>query len=274
MRKKFIPLLLLIGTLLLLGACRKTENDGDTYSLAEKGQTIIIGLDDTFVPMGFREKDGSLSGFDIDLASAVFDKLGVPYRFQAIDWSMKETELSNQTIDLIWNGYSKTPERAATVAFSLPYLANRQVLLVKKDSGITKASDMAGKVLGAQSGSSGYDAFTGTPEILQDIVKDQDAILYASFTEGFLDVKAGRLDGLLIDEIYAGYYLSNEKDGDDYTLIDAGYDAEAFAVGMRKTDSLLQEKINTTIEELVADGTFGKLTEKWFNENLALPAAD
>lgn len=272
MRKKIIWLGALSLVLLLFSACRKTEKNGDTYTLAKDGQTIIIGLDDTFVPMGFREKDGSLSGFDIDLATAVFKKLDVPIRFQAIDWSMKETELANQTIDLIWNGYSKTADREKTVVFSLPYLANRQVLLVKKSSGITEAAQMAGKNLGAQSGSSGYDAFTNQPEVLKNIVNDNDAVQYSSFTEGFLDVKAGRIDALLIDEIYAGYYLANEADGDDYTLIDTGYDSENFAVGMRKSDTLLQEKIDTTIQALVDDGTFAKLTKKWFNEELSLPA--
>lgn len=272
MRKKIIWLGALSLILLLFSACRKTEKNGDTYTLAKDGQTIIIGLDDTFVPMGFREKDGSLSGFDIDLATAVFKKLDVPIRFQAIDWSMKETELSNQTIDLIWNGYSKTPDREKTVAFSIPYLANRQVLLTKKTSGVKKAADMNGKNLGAQSGSSGYDAFTNQPEVLKDIVKGNDAVQYSSFTEGFLDVKAGRIDSLLIDEIYAGYYLANEPDGDDYTLIETGFDSENFAVGMRPADKILQEKINSTIEALVDDGTFAKLTKKWFNEELELPA--
>jgi ABC-type amino acid transport substrate-binding protein len=75
----------------------------------KSGGKVIVGLDDSFVPMGFRERDGKLVGYDIDLAKAVFKQYGIKVDFQTIDWSMKETELKNGTIDLIWNGYSMTP---------------------------------------------------------------------------------------------------------------------------------------------------------------------
>lgn len=270
-KKKLLFLLTALFSLLLLGACRKTNKEADTYTLGQEGQTLIIGLDDTFVPMGFREKDGSIQGFDVDLAKEVFKRLGITIRFQAIDWSMKETELQNQTIDLIWNGYSKTAKREKQVLFSIPYLENHQTVLVAKKNNLKSLADLKDKVLGAQSGSSGYEALEGQPELLEDQIKDQTPILYASFTEGFLDVKAGRISGLLIDEIYANYYLANEKDGADYTLLPTQFETEAFAIGMRKSDTLLKEKIDTTLQEMVKDGSYGKITEKWFQEDLKLP---
>ena len=110
--------LLVIPAVLLSGCESVTQRAGtqDTWSRIEKRGKVIVGLDDSFVPMGFRERDGKLVGYDIDLAKAVFKQYGIKVDFQTIDWSMKETELKNGTIDLIWNGYSMTPERAKQVA--------------------------------------------------------------------------------------------------------------------------------------------------------------
>lgn len=269
MGKKILFIFTIFLTTFTLGACRKTNQESDTYSLAVDGQEIIVGLDDTFVPMGFRQKDGTLSGFDIDLAKAVFDRLGLTVRFQAIDWSMKETELKNQTIDLIWNGYSKTPQREEQVLFSIPYLANHQVILTSKENQFTESSQLAGKILGVQSASSGYEALESQPEILKDVVAE--VVTYPTFTEGYLDVQAGRIDGLLIDELYANYYLAHDVNGAKYMTFNTDFPSETFAIGMRKSDTLLKEKIDNTLQELVTDGTYGKLTEKWFQENLTLP---
>lgn len=84
---------------------------------------------------------------------------------------MKEFELNNGTIDLIWNGYSKTPAREKKVQFTKPYMENDQVLITPKESGITNFGQMNNKRLGAQNGSSGYDVFTKQPEVLKEIVK-------------------------------------------------------------------------------------------------------
>ncbi len=86
--------------------------------------------------MGYEEKDGSYVGFDIDLATAVFKLYGIDVEWQAIDWDMKETELKNGTIDLIWNGYSVTDERKQSADFTVPYMVNEQVLVTKKSSGL------------------------------------------------------------------------------------------------------------------------------------------
>lgn len=271
MKKKSFVIIFAFFFLFFFTACKKTSQKIDTYTLGKSGQTLIIGLDDTFVPMGFQEKDGSIQGFDVDLAKAVFQKLGIKIRFQPIDWSMKETELQNQTIDLIWNGYSKTSEREKKVLFSRPYLENDQKVLVAKKNNFHTLADLNHRILGVQSGSSGYEALENQPQLLKYQIKDQTPILYNDFTEGFLDVKAGRIAGLLIDEIYADYYLAHEKDGKNYALLPTKFKPEAFAVGMRKKDTLLKKKIDTTLQALVKNGTYQKLTEKWFQKSLPFP---
>lgn len=244
-------------SLFFLGGCQSQK--------PQKHPAVVIGLDDTFLPMGFRNEKNKLTGFDVDLAKAVFKKLGRKVSFQTIDWSMKETELQNGAIDLIWNGYSKTPDRAKQVAFSKPYLENQQVLVVRKDSGIQNISEMKDKMLGLQEGSSGYDVFESEPNLLKHLVKNHEGILYSSFNEGFLDLKVKRIDGLLMDSVYATYYLHKMKASQLFNIIQTPYEKENFAIGARKNEKTLLKQINTTIEELKKEGTFQKIEEKWFH---------
>ncbi|RST90136.1 amino acid ABC transporter substrate-binding protein [Vagococcus humatus] len=259
----------------LLGACQdknKAGNKGeakDQWSEIKKKKEVVMGLDDTFVPMGFKNKQGEIVGFDVDLAKAVFKLYGITVKTQPIDWSMKEKELTNGTIDLIWNGYSATPQRRKKVAFSQTYMKNEQILVTPKSSGINQLDKMTGKILGAQNGSSGYDIFVQEEEVLKNKVKDQEAVLYDTFNEGFIDLEAGRIDGLLIDKVYANYYLAKKDQLNDYYLIGNIYQPEDFAVGIRKSDKELQTKLNEGFEQLEKDGSFAKISDKWFGEDVS-----
>ncbi|WEV60954.1 amino acid ABC transporter substrate-binding protein [Streptococcaceae bacterium ESL0729] len=266
--KKVLGVLSVLLVFLTLGACGKKESSNDDWKKIEDKKEVVIGFDNTFVPMGFKDESGNNVGFDIDLASAVFEKYGIKVKMQPIEWSMKETELNNGNIDLIWNGYSVTPQREKQVLFTKPYMENDQVLVTKKSSNISKVSQMEGKILGAQEGSSGYDAFTNNPEVLKDLVKDNDATLYEGFNEALLDLKSGRIDGLLIDDVYAEYYLNKNNEIADYNIIKTDYSSENFAVGARKADKTLVEKINTAIKELHESGDFQKISDKWFGKDV------
>ncbi|MGM0165921.1 polar amino acid transport system substrate-binding protein [Enterococcus sp. AZ135] len=270
--KKIILGMVAVLTLVTLTACGKKEDSStDSWKTIEKDKKVTIGLDDTFVPMGFKNEDGNIVGFDVDLAKAVFKEYGIKADFQPIDWSMKENELANGTIDLIWNGYTVTKSREKKVLFSDAYAQNEQVLVTKKDSGITKAEGMKDKILGAQEGSSGYEAFNNETKILKDIVKDNDATLYASFNEAMIDLENGRIDGLLIDKVYADYYLKQAGKLDAYTISSVGFKNEDFAVGARKEDKELVKKINSAFKELQDNGQYAEISKKWFGEELSLP---
>lgn len=272
--KKFLAGALTLVAGLAVAACssgqsQKTEDGWSTY---ESEKSITIGFDKTFVPMGFEETNGEFTGFDIDLATAVFEKYGIAVDWQPIDWDLKETELTNGNIDLIWNGYSVTDERKEKVLFTDEYMENKQVLVTKKSSNIATVADMKDKILGAQAGSSGYSVFSSQTEILKDIVKDQDASQYATFNEALIDLKNDRIDGLLIDRVYANYYLQQEGIINDYNIIDAGYADEAFAAGARQSDTTLVANINKAFAELYKDGSFQKISDKWFGEDVATEA--
>ena len=273
-RKGILGLLTLVGMAVMsLAGCTQLASNPtvDNWDKYQQQKSITVGFDNTFVPMGFEEKNGNYAGFDIELAKYVSKKLGITVHFQPIDWDMKETELQNGTIDAIWNGYSATDERREKVAFTIPYMQNTQILVVKKTSGIHSVEDMTGKVLGAQNGSSGMLDFEENPEVLKNRVKGGDADQYQSVNEAIIDLKNDRIDALLIDRVYADYYLTTEGIADQYDTIPSGFESESFAVGVRPADKKLLEALNQAFKELYQEGIFQQISQKWFGEDVATP---
>ena len=273
-RKGILELLTLVGVAVMsLAGCTQLASNPkvDNWDKYQQQKSITVGFDNTFVPMGFEEKNGNYAGFDIELAKYVSKKLGITVHFQPIDWDMKETELQNGTIDAIWNGYSATDERREKVAFTIPYMQNTQILVVKKTSGIHSVEDMTGKVLGAQNGSSGMLDFEEHPEVLKNRVKGGDADQYQSVNEAIIDLKNDRIDALLIDRVYADYYLTTEGIADEYDTIPSGFESESFAVGVRPADKKLLEALNQAFKELYQEGIFQQISQKWFGEDVATP---
>lgn len=273
-RKGILGLLALVGAavMTLAGCTQQASNPNvDNWDKYQQQKSITVGFDNTFVPMGFEEKNGNYAGFDIELAQYVSKKLGITIHFQPIDWDMKETELQNGTIDAIWNGYSATDERREKVAFTIPYMQNTQILVVKKTSGIHSVEDMNGKVLGAQNGSSGMLDFEEHPEVLKNRVKGGDADQYQSVNEAIIDLKNDRIDALLIDRVYADYYLTTEGISDEYDTIPSGFESESFAVGVRPADKKLLEALSQAFKELYQEGIFQQISQKWFGEDVATP---
>ena len=273
-RKGILGFLTLVGMAVMsLAGCTQLASNPkvDNWDKYQQQKSITVGFDNTFVPMGFEEKNGNYAGFDIELAKYVSKKLGITVHFQPIDWDMKETELQNGTIDAIWNGYSATDERREKVAFTIPYMQNTQILVVKKTSGIHSVEDMTGKVLGAQNGSSGMLDFEEHPEVLKNRVKGGDADQYQSVNEAIIDLKNDRIDALLIDRVYADYYLTTEGIADDYDTIPSGFESESFAVGVRPADKKLLEALNQAFKELYQEGIFQQISQKWFGEDVATP---
>lgn len=273
-RKGILGLLTLVGMAVMsLAGCTQLASNPtvDNWDKYQQQKSITVGFDNTFVPMGFEEKNGNYAGFDIELAQYVSKKLGITVHFQPIDWDMKETELQNGTIDAIWNGYSATDERREKVAFTIPYMQNTQILVVKKTSGIHSVEDMTGKVLGAQNGSSGMLDFEEHPEVLKNRVKGGDADQYQSVNEAIIDLKNDRIDALLIDRVYADYYLTTEGIADEYDTIPSGFESESFTVGVRPADKKLLEALNQAFKELYQEGIFQQISQKWFGEDVATP---
>ena len=172
-------------------------------------------------------------------------------------------ELKNGTIDLLWNGYSVTPQRQKKVAFSRVYLLNKQVLVTKKKDRIQNFQDMTGKTLGVQNGSTGMTMLDEYPKLLKDRIKNHKAVLYDTFPNAFIDLNANRIQGILMDEVYANYYIQHQSNKDAYaTYSSSKMPADKFAVGMRKGDKTLRRKVNQGLGHLQKTGELRKINQK------------
>lgn len=255
--KRVLSFLCLIMVISLLAACSSTPASGDKNEL-------VIGIDDAFAPMGFRDENNEIVGFDIDFARAVAEKMGVEVKFQPIDWSKKEVELSSGRIDLIWNGYTVTEERKEKVLFTKPYLANAQVVVTLANSPLNQLEDLEGKNVGLQALSSASDALNASPisEKVAGVSEYKDNVL------ALTDLKTGRIDAVIIDEVVIDYYMSKEKGV--YKILEGSLAPELYAVGVKKDNEALLEKLQKAMDEVIADGTAASISIKWFGEDKVL----
>ncbi|MFW2488521.1 amino acid ABC transporter substrate-binding protein [Clostridium chromiireducens] len=240
----------------------ETKSSGSTLDKDE----LVIGLDDTFVPMGFKNESGEIVGFDVDLANAVAKKLNKKVKFQSIDWSMKETELNNGNIDLIWNGYSITDERKGKVEFSKAYLNNTQVIVTLADSNVKTKADLAGKKVGAQNGSTAVDAVEAEANVLKSFDGGK-LVTFDDNNAALMDLEAKRLDAIVVDEILARYYMK-ARGVEKYKVLTENFGSEQYGVGIRKGDTKFVEAFNKALGEVIADGTAGEISKKWFEQDI------
>ncbi|HAR86187.1 MAG TPA: amino acid ABC transporter substrate-binding protein [Clostridium sp.] len=229
-------------------------------------ETLIIGFDDTFVPMGFKDNNGEIVGFDVDLAKEVSKRIGKQVTFQPIDWSMKESELNSGKIDLIWNGYSITKERKEKVNFTNPYLENRQVIITLVNSKINSKVDLKGMNVGAQNQSSAVDAINKEEELLKTF-KDGKVYTFETNNEALMDLEAKRIDAVVADEILARYYINKKGEG-KFKILNDDFGDESYGVGIRKGNEELLEKLNEAFKDIKKDGTAKKVSEKWFGKDI------
>lgn len=267
MRKKLVMFLTIavIAGILISGCTSANSGSGKDESweyIKNKGE-FIVGLDDAFPPMGFKDENGEIVGFDIDLAREAAKILGVEVKFQPVIWENIASELSNKNVDVIWNGLSITEERKKNMLFTDPYMEDRQMIVVAKGSSIKGKADLAGKTVGLQAGSSSEDALnadTKTKESLKEIVP------YTSNDQALMDLKNGRVDAVVVDEVVGRYYIS--KHMDDYTILEDHFGVEDFAVGLRKGDKAFAAELNKALKQLKENGKAEEISIKWFGENV------
>lgn len=223
---------------------------------------LVIGLDDQFPPMGFRDDNNQLVGFDIDLAKAVCDRLGIEAVPTPIDWTTKEFELDGGKVDVLWNGLTITDARKESMLMSPAYIANAQVIVVRADSGIATLADLAGKVVALQETSSADEAYAecaaaGTEA---ELVKAPENISL------FNDLKIGRIDAVVIDKVFGDYYIAENGEGLLTTLEEQLADEE-YGIAFKKGNDALADLILSTLDELVKDGTAAEISKTWFGED-------
>lgn len=253
--KKLITVMLLI-----LGISVVSFSKDNSLERVKKNGKFIVGLDDTFAPMGFRNDKGEIVGFDIDLAKETAKRMGVKLELKPCEWDGILFELKSGKIDMVWSGMSITPAREKQASFSKPYYQGGQVIFSKKDNRISKIDELAGKIVGLQLGSTGDFALQETA-VFPRIKKVKK---YGTLIESLMDLEAGRLDAVVAASSAGGYYNSKNK-----TLAmssESILEGDASGIAFRKEDNSLREEIDRIIDEMKLDGTYKKIYVKWFGE--------
>lgn len=241
-------------------AAEAAKEDAD----AAAGGTFTVGFDQDFPPMGFVGDDGEYTGFDLELAQVVADRLGMEFVPQPIAWDAKDMELESGTIDCIWNGFTMTG-REDGYTWSEPYMDNSQVFVVKKDSGIQTLADLEGKIVEVQTDSSAEAALKEDPDLTNTFSNLQ---ITPDYNTAFMDLEMGAVDAIAMDVIVAGYQMEQRDNGDDFVILDETLASEEYGIGFKKGNEALRDQVQATLEEMAADGTLAEISEKWFGRDV------
>lgn len=247
---------------LLIGASSAGWFDflgGDEAAADNDDSTLVVGFDAEFPPYGYKDDSGEYVGFDLDLAQEVCDRNNWTLVKQPIDWDAKDSELDSGSIDCIWNGFTING-RENDYTWSEPYIDNKQVIVVKTDSGIDDLDDLEGKIVETQKDSSALAALEGDQKPLADTFDSLTQI--ADYNTAFMDLESGACDAVAIDIGVAQYQIS-QKGSDQYKILDEEISSEQYGVGFKKGNDELKDQIQATLDEMFEDGTVEKIAQKY-----------
>ncbi len=226
----------------------------DLDYIKEKGK-LVIGYT-VYEPMNYTDADGSFTGFDTELATAVCEKLGVEPEFVEINWDTKVVELDAKSIDCIWNGMTLTEDIMANTATTKAYAKNAQVVVVKESTAYTSTADLAGKTVVAEAGSAGEAAIQGDENLAK-----ADYVSKSVQTDCLMEVAAGTADAAVLDLTLANAMIGEGTDYASLKIVDE-LNAEEYGVAFRK-GSDAAAAVDAAFDELKADGTMQALAEKY-----------
>ena len=268
-KSRFLVMLLAAMALvcaLALSACGGTASSDDTDSTdtttAEDTSaditTLTVGFDQAYPPYGFVGDDGEFTGFDLDLAAEVAERNGWEVAYEPIDWDAKDTLLDSGAISCIWNGFTMEG-REDDYTFSEPYMLNGQVVVVKADSGIESLEDLAGKTVITQVDSAALDVLEGDQADLASTFASLEQI--GEYNTAFMQLESGAVDAVACDLSIAEYQMAAKPDA--YVQLPEMLSEEHYAVGFKKGNQQLADKVTETLREMDEDGTIEELCNKY-----------
>ena len=269
MKKRLVLLLVtaMAATTVLAGCGSKDSGSSDNGKKSSKeakveneDDSLIVGFDASFPPYGYKDDSGEYVGFDLDLAQEVCDRNNWKLVKQPIDWDSKDAELNSGTIDCIWNGFTMNG-REDDYTWSDPYIDNKQVVVVRSDSGIDDFAGLKGKHVEVQTDSSALAALEGDQKDLAATFADLNQV--AEYNTAFMDLESGACDAIAMDIGVANYQVNSRKNPDDYKILDKEISSEQYAVGFKKGNTELKDKVQKTLDEMAEDGTVDKIAEKY-----------
>ena len=268
MKKKLLTAIaacaaLALGAALLAGCAGGGDAKKDGGD-ADGAMTLVVGFDQAYPPYGFVGDDGQFTGFDLDLAAEVAKRNGWDIQLEPIDWDVKDTLLNSGAINCIWNGFTMEG-READYTFSEPYMLNAQVVVVKADSDIKSLDDLSGKAVITQTDSAAQEVLEGDKADLATTFASLETI--GEYNTAFMQLEAGAVDAVACDLSIAQYQMSAKPNA--YRQLSDDLSSEHYAVGFKKGDAELADKVNATLKEMTADGTVKALCEKYAEYGLS-----
>lgn len=270
MKRKVISVLIAAGMMIsLFSGCGSKDSAADAPAETKKESqeeakgektTFTVGFDAEYPPYGYMDENGEYTGFDLELAEAVCELEGWELVKKPINWDSKDMELNSGSIDCIWNGFTMNG-REEEYTFSVPYVDNSQVIVVAKDAGIEKLTDLAGKTVGVQAASAALDVLQS--EEGQKALADTFAALneFADYNTAFTELQAGALDALAIDIGVAQYQLKSRGEG--FVMLEETLNKEQYAIGFKKGNQELCDIVNADLQKLTDEGKVQELAEKY-----------
>ena len=252
-----------------------TADDEVQEETTADDNTFVVGFDAEFPPYGYKNDDGEYVGFDLDLAQEVCDRNGWILKKQPIEWNSKDMELNSGSISCIWNGFTMNGREDA-YTWTTPYVDNSQVVVVRKDSGITQLNDLSGKVVAVQADSSALAALTGEDaseenKALAETFKELQQV--GDYNSAFMNLESGAVNAICMDIGVANYEI--ESRGDKFMMLEDRLSSEEYGIGFKKGNTELRDKVQATLLDMLADGTFEEIAEKWgLEESICLSPDD
>lgn len=238
----------------------KSGSDDSLKKVMDAGK-LVLGLDATFKPMGYTDENDKIVGFDIDLAEEVCSRMGIKLETYGVNWDTKEQDLDAGTIDCIWNGLSVSDERKKQMLMSEPYMNNKMVFMVNKDSGIKSKDDLKGKKVAVQNGSTAQESLKET-----DIAGDISMTELATNVEAIQQLELNMVDAVFLDSVVADYEIAST--GKAFETLSDAYAEEQYAIGFKLGSNELCKKVEDTLKEMKKDGKIEEISKKWFGSDV------
>ncbi|CAM3273268.1 cystine ABC transporter substrate-binding protein [Pseudomonas floridensis] len=234
---------------------------GEQLQKIKDSGTLSVGLEGTYPPFSFVDENGKLTGFEVELSEALAQKLGVKAKLQTTKWDGILAALESRRLDVVINQVTISEERKKKYDFSQPYtVSGIQALVLKENEGTIKtAADLTGKKVGVGLG-------TNYEQWLKENVKGAVIKTYDDDPTKFQDLKAGRIDAILVDRLAALEMIN--KTGDSMAVAGEPFSRQESGIALRKGEPELLEAINKAINEMRADGSLTKLSQKYFSADV------
>ncbi len=224
-------------------------------------ETFKMGIDAEYPPYSYMDDNGNYTGYDVEMCTKVCEILGWDLEIVPINWDTKLISLDAGEIDCIWSGLTIDVLDPEAYSISMAYADNSQMILVKSDSGIETLADLAGKIVGVQLGTSADLLLQGDQAELAATFDGGEPQRFENYNICFTELQAGSIDAIAIDYPVAAAKIA--ENGDGYKMLDESIASEEYGICFRKDDTEMMESVEGAFMQLVEDGTYISLAEKY-----------